>query len=223
MEPLSRRQTDVLTIINDHLSRQGYPPSIREIANQMGLTGTVSVVQHLNALERKGYIRRSRASSRGISVITEGVDWRQECLPGVDWHNSYCQLPVVDQTQPGMQEPDPEETIAQLSLDQFGKMSNTRFMLKVQGDAMKGAGILDGDLALVRPSSKDTNTGDTVVVWLNGETMVRRCLHEQGFIRLQPENPAFDPIFVRHGAPGFHIIGIVTGIFRMLHKASETP
>lgn len=216
MEPLSSRQKDVLEFINDFLARTGYPPTIREIANQLGLTGTVSVVQHLNALERKGYIKRSRSSSRGIAVISEGMDWKQEALPGVDWEHSYLQLPVVVQTQPEMQEPDPEDTVDLLSIDRFGKTSGTRFMLKIQGDDMKGAGILDGDLAMLRPSSQDTNHKDVIAVWLNGETLVRRCLHDHGFIRLQPENPAVDPIFVRHGAPGFHIIGIVTGIFRMM-------
>lgn len=214
MEPLSRRQQEVLTTINDHLSQQGRSPSVREIADLLGLSGTLQVVQHLNALERKGYIRREGTRSPAIAVLAEGTVWKQECLPGVDWNHCYFQLPVVEQTEPGMQEPDPEDTVEQVSLDHFGRMNGARFMLKVLGDAMRGAGINEGDLALVRPSSRDTTNGDIVVVWLNGETMVRRCLHEQGFIRLQPENPCFDPIFVRHGAPGFHIIGIVIGIFR---------
>jgi|GEM_PF-608265 repressor LexA len=215
MEPLSRRQKDVLSILEDFLANQGFPPSIREIACRLGLTGTVSVVQHLNALERKGYIRRSRASSRGIALTPDGVDWKQELLPGVDWENTYHQLPVVEQVSPNLQEPDDEETVCLLSCDRFAKMSGTRFMLKVQGDAMRGAGILEGDLALVRPHPEDAANNDIVVVWLNGDTLVRRCLHEQGFIRLQPENQSFDPIFVRHGAAGFHIIGTVIGIFRM--------
>lgn len=215
MEPLSRRQQDVLSIIEDYLNNQGFPPSIREIASRLGLTGTVSVVQHLNALERKGYIRRSRTSSRGITLTTEGVDWKQELLPGVDWENTYHQLPVIEQVSPTMQEPDEEETVQLVSFDRFGKTTGARFILKIQGDSMQGAGILEGDLALVRPHQEDATNKDIVVIWLNGDTMVRRCLHERGFIRLQPENPSFDPIFVRHGAPGFHIIGTVTGIFRM--------
>lgn len=219
MEPLSRRQQEVLTTINNHLTQHGQSPSVKEIANQLGLAGNLTVVQHLNALERKGYIRREGKQSRSIAVLAEGTVWKQECLPGVDWNHCYCQLPVVEQTEPGMQEPDPEDTVEQISLDRFGKMSGARFMLKVLGDAMRGAGINEGDLALVRPSSQDTTNGDIVVVWLNGETMVRRCLHEQGFIRLQPENPCFDPIFVRHGAPGFHIIGVVTAIFRKQQTA----
>lgn len=218
MEPLSRRQKDVLAIIEEKLAHQGYPPSIREIANGLGLTGTVSVVQHLNALERKGYIRRSRSSSRGISLTPDGADWKQELLPGVDWENTYFQLPVIGQTYPDLKEPDEEEVLERLSLDQFSKLSGSRFMLRVQGDAMRGAGILEGDLVLVQPTPDDAANKDIIVVWLNGETMVRRCLHERGFIRLQPEHPAIDPIFVRHGAPGFHIIGIVTGTFRMLKK-----
>jgi repressor LexA len=216
MEPLSRRQRDVLGIIEDQIANHGYPPSIREIANRLGLTGTVSVVQHLNALERKGFIRRSRSSSRGIALTPDGADWKQEALPGVDWEHTYFQLPVVNQVYPDLKEPDEEETIGRVSLDRFIKTSGTRFMLKVQGDAMRGAGILEGDLVMVQPDPNDAANKDIVVVWLNGETMVRRCLHERGFIRLQPENPAIDPIFVRHGSPGFHIIGIVTGTVRML-------
>lgn len=221
MEPLSRRQKDVLTIIEDQLAGHGYPPSIREIANRLGLTGTVSVVQHLNALERKGYIRRSKASSRGIALTPDGAGWKQELLPGVDWENTFLQLPIIEETYPDLQEPDDDEALDQISFDRFGKTTGARFVLKVQGDAMRGAGIFEGDLALVRPHRDDAANSDIVVVWLHGETLVRRCLHEQGFIRLQPENPSFDPTFVRHGAPGFHIIGTVTSIFRKLNIPDE--
>ncbi len=218
MEPLSRRQQDVLTIIEQHLATHGYPPSIREIANSLGLTGTVAAVQHLNALERKGYIRRSKASSRGITLTTpdSASGWQQELLPGVDWENTFYHLPIIEQTYPELQEPDDEEILDKISLDRFGKTTGARFALKVSGDAMRGAGILEGDLVLVRPHRGDTAHADIVVVWLQGETLVRRCLHEQGFIRLQPENPSFDPLFVRHSTPGFHIIGTVTGVFRGL-------
>ena len=222
MEPLSRRQKDVLAIIEDQLATQGYPPSIREIASRLGLSGTVSVVQHLNALERKGFIKRSRSSSRGISLITEGIGWKQELLPGVDWDNSFIQLPVVEKTYPGIQEPDKDEIIEQISLDRFGKTTGSRFILKVRGDAMREAGILDGDLALVCPHQDDAKNTEIVVVLLNNETIIRRYLHERGFIRLQPENPSIDPIFVRHGAPGFHVIGTVTSIFRTLKRTSCT-
>jgi repressor LexA len=214
MEPLSRRQRDVLSILEEYLQQHGYPPSIREIANRLGLTGTVSVVQHLNALERKGYIRRSKASSRGITLTPDNVDWKQEQLPGVDWENSFFQLPVIATTYPDLQEPDEDEAIELLSLDRFAKTSGTRFAYVVQEDAMRGAGILDGDLTLIQPYRGELSNNQIILAWLNGETLVRRCLNEQGFLRLQPEHPAFDPIFVRHNAAGFHIIGVVTGVFR---------
>lgn len=218
MEPLSRRQKDVLTIIEQHLATHGFPPSIREIANRLGLSGTVAAVQHLNALERKGYIRRSKASSRGITLTTpDGANsWQQELLPGVDWENNFFHLPIIEQTYPELLEPDDEDILDKISLDRFGKTTGARFALKICGDAMRGAGILEGDLVLVRPHQGDTAHADIVVVWLQGETLVRRCLHEQGFIRLQPENSSFDPIFVRQSTPGFYIIGTVTGVFRGL-------
>lgn len=222
MEPLSRRQKDVLQIIEEYLTKQGFPPSIREIANRLGLSGTVSVVQHLNALERKGYIKRSRSSSRGITVTAEGAGWKQELLPGVDWGDCAVRLPVVSQVRPGMLEPAEEEIIDQISLDQFARLSGTQFVLRMRGDSMRGAGIMDGDLVLVRPHQDDTSSNDIVVCLLNNELLVRRCLHEQGFIRLQPEHPAFDPLFVRLSTPGFHIIGTVTAVFRML-QSIQTP
>lgn len=218
MEPLSRRQKDVLAIIEEHLATQGYPPSIREIASQLGLTGTVSVVQHLKALEKKGFIKRSRSSSRGIAIVAEDVAWKQELLPGVDWDNSFIKFPVIENTHPDMDDPESNEITEQLSIDCFCKATGSKFFLKVRGDAMKDAGIMDGDLAMVHPHRNEPKDKEIGVVLLNDETIIRRFLHDRGFIKLQPSNPSFDPIFVRQSTPGFHIIGTVTGIFRPIKK-----
>lgn len=218
MEPLSRRQKDVMAIIEEHLSSQGYPPSIREIAGKLGLTGTVSVVQHLKALEKKGFIKRSRSSSRGIAIVSEDISWKQELLPGVDWDNSFIKLPIIENAQPGMETPENCEILSQFSVDCFGKSSGAKFFLKINGDSMKDAGIIDGDLAMVHPHRNEPSDKEIGVFILGGETIIRQYLHERGFIRLESANPAFDPIFVRQSTPDFHIIGTVTGIFRQTRQ-----
>lgn len=200
MADLTQRQQMVLEFVTRHLDTHGYPPTLREIAAHLGVNGTLGVAKHLDALERAGVIRREAGSSRGISVVGRGV-------PAVS-------LPVVGVVRAGMPQPAVEDIEDYFSLDPSLVRGGT-FILRVRGDSMINAAIMDGDLALVRPQATAENR-EIVVAIIDGEATLKRFYRERTYIRLQPENPNMEPIIVRPGEGEISIIGKVVGIFRQL-------
>lgn len=195
------RQRQVLECVRDYLERFGYPPTLREIAERLGINGTLGVMKHLEALERKGYIRKQAGSSRGITLADRSA--------------SAVSLPIVGVVRAGPLQPAMEDIEGHLAIDRSACPAEGAFFLRVKGDSMVGAAILDGDLALVRPQTT-AEKGEIVVAMLNGEATLKRFYRERGRIRLQPENPAMEPIVVRPGDGEVVIIGKVVGIYREL-------
>jgi len=201
MQELTARQKQVLEIINDHIGRHGNAPSQREIAASLGINGTLGVMKHLQALERKGYIVRRQGSARGVA------------LPPASSHA--VSLPIVGTVRAGQPTPPLEDIEGYFSIDLSQHKGENGFFLRVKGDSMIGAGIFEGDLALVRPQTTADN-GDIVVALVDGEATLKRFFREQRSIRLQPENPALEPIIIRPGKGEVVIVGRVTGIYRRL-------
>lgn len=201
MEQLTDRQRQVLEFISDFLARQGYPPTLREIAAKIGVNGTLGVMKHLEALEKKGYLRRQAGSSRGIALAAPST-------PAVA-------LPVVGTVRAGLPQPPLEDIEGYFAIDRSQTRSGGTFFLKVRGDSMINAAIMEGDLALVRPQETADNR-DIVVAMVGGEATIKRFYRERGRIRLQPENPNFEPIIVRPGEHEVSIVGKVVGIYRPL-------
>jgi repressor LexA len=200
MDDLTPRQRQVLDYINDHLERRGYPPTLREIAAHLGVRGTLGVSKHLAALERKGAIRKGAGSSRALTVAGRGGQTEG--------------LPIVGTVRAGAPQPAVEEIEEHFAVDPAHRRGAT-FLLRVKGDSMTGAGILDGDLALIRPQPTAQN-GEIVVALIDGEATLKRFFREADRIRLQPENPALEPIVVRPGAGEVLLVGKVVGLFRAL-------
>ncbi|MBI1921812.1 MAG: transcriptional repressor LexA [Geobacter sp.] len=200
-EALTARQQQVLECIRDSLERFGYPPTLREIAEQLGINGTLGVIKHLDALERKGYIRKQAGSSRGITLA--------------DHSASAVALPIVGVVRAGALQPAIEEIEGHLAIDRSVCPAEGAFFLRVKGDSMINAAILDGDLALVRPQVT-AEKGEIVVAMINGEATLKRFYRERNRIRLQPENPDMEPIIVRPRDGEVVIIGKVVGIYREL-------
>jgi len=196
MENLTPRQESVLIFINTHLDQHNSPPTMQEIARHLGISGNVGVIKHLNALENKGYIRKN-AGARGIVVCG-----RSQCIA----------LPVAGVVRAGALAPAIEDIESYFSIDSASLKGGT-FFLKVKGDSMINAAILEGDLALVRPQPAAENR-DIVVAMLEGEATLKRFYREPGQIRLQPENPTMQPIIIREGDGEVTIIGKVVGIYR---------
>ncbi len=200
IEP-TKRQQQVLDFINDYLSRFGNAPSQREIAASLGINGTLGVMKHLKALEKKGCIVRRQGSARGV------------ILPPPT--SSAVSLPIVGTVRAGSPQPPLEDIEGYFSIDLSQHKGENGFFLRVKGDSMIAAGIHEGDLALVRPQTT-AEKGDIVVALVDGEATLKRFFRERGKIRLQPEHPTMEPIIITPGKQDIAIIGKVTGIYRQL-------
>jgi len=200
MNDLTSRQQQVLTYINDFSGRCGYPPSLREIAAQLGISGTLGVSKHLTALERKGYLQRQGHNSRAITLAGTA--------PTVS-------LPIVGRIRAGLLHPALEDISGYLTVDKGVVKGEGCFFLKVEGDSMINRGILDGDLALIRPQAVADN-GEVVAVMVDGDATLKQFFREPGRIRLQPANPNYAPIICLPGQAEVAIVGKMIGLVRSL-------
>jgi repressor LexA len=197
---LTQRQRQVLQFITYFTDSNGYPPSQREIAGHLHVSGTLPVMKHLSALERKGYIKRDNVS-RGITLK----------MPG----SRPISLPIVGTVRAGQLSTAIEDIQGYFSVDQMAVKGADCFFLKVSGDSMINAGILDGDLALVRPQLTADNK-DIVVAMLDGEATVKWFYKEHDHIRLQPAHPDMKPILIYPEDGEVTIVGKVIGINRSM-------
>jgi len=202
-EELSDRQTRILEYIR-HVSRtRNYPPSVREIGEAVGLSSSSTVHNHLNQLERRGLIHRDPSKSRTVQLVKDARE--------PDVAKGAVRLPLVGNVAAGtpiLAEQNIEDHILiSESLAQDGW-----FLLKVRGDSMINAGILDGDLVLVRPQPSADN-GQIIVAMVDGEATCKRLERRNGQIRLLPENDDYQPIT----APDAQVVGLVKGVMRFLN------
>ena len=209
MESLTARQQQVLDYVAEHLESHGYPPTLREIAHQLGVKGTVSAIHHLEALERKGYLRREPGSSRGIILAnrTSQADKASKgCQSTSDLLGTAKTLPIVGTVRAGQPEPAIQDIQGHVLVDPEWVTGDDGFILRVKGDSMIEAGIFDGDLAIVHPQQTAEN-GQIVVAMVDGEATLKRYFREADHIRLQPENRTLEPIIIREGEGEAVIVG----------------
>jgi repressor LexA len=198
---LTTRQQQIFDFIKRHTSEKGYPPTVRDIGQAVGLTSSSTVHAHLANLERAGVLRRDPTKPRAMEVITEKAK-RIVARPG---------LPLVGRVAAGT------PILAEENIEDYFDVSPLAagdlgdFVLEVRGDSMKDAGILDGDTVVVR-KQKTASNGDIVVATVGDESeaTVKRYFRERDHIRLQPENEDFEPIRSTEVA----ILGRVIGVFR---------
>lgn len=200
---LTARQQEILDYIEQVVSTTGIPPSIRQIGAALGIRSTNGVRSHLKALEKKGYIHRSLRTSRGIAMLDRIKQVTTTVL------QETVEVPILGRVTAGMPILAVENRDGHLQLDPSLIKSSDTFALRVEGDSMIEAGILDGDYVLVRPQSGADN-GDIVVALLEDEVTIKRFYREANGIRLQPENASMEPICV----PDVQICGKVTSLVR---------
>lgn len=199
---LTSRQQAILDWLRDEIDRRGLPPTIREIGEEFGIRSTKGVEDHLAALERKGAIRRERGKSRAIE-ITARPDLRGARL-----------VPLLGRIAAGAPVLAVENRSDEFVLDESLVGTGDTFLLRVTGDSMKDASILDGDLVVVRAQA-EARTGDIVAARLGEEATVKRLDRSGGALRLLPENEAYEPI-VPDPSEDFQILGKVVGVYRRL-------
>lgn len=201
---LTRRQQQILDFIRAEIHRRGFPPSVREIGEAVGLSSSSTVHSHLAALEAKGYIRRDPSKPRALEVF----DFR-DTDRGVDY-GQVSAVPIVGQVAAGSPILAAENIESTLPLPvEFAGEST--FILRVRGESMIDAGILDGDFVVVRQQAT-ANNGEIVVAMIEDEATVKTFYREADRIRLQPENSTMEPIYARDVS----ILGKVVALFRRM-------
>ncbi|MGZ9584162.1 transcriptional repressor LexA [Paenibacillus marinisediminis] len=210
MSKISSRQQAILDFIRTEVRLKGYPPSVREIGEAVGLASSSTVHGHLDRLEKKGFIRRDPTKPRAIELLSS------QDMVGEDsnFNHAIARVPVVGKVTAG--EPilatENIEDYFPLPLDMV-REDDTVFMLNVHGESMIEAGIHNGDYVIVR-QQQTANNGDIVVAMTeDNEATVKTFYKEKDHIRLQPENSTMEPIRLNHVT----ILGKVVGLFRDLH------
>jgi repressor LexA len=205
---LSERHKKILDVLERYQNETGYPPSIREIGKQTGISSTSVVNYYLNQLEEEGYIERDRKISRGVRLVKNVAGQLQEAAAGVRAAiEDLIRVPVIGRIVAGQPMPVPSSDFAYYdpesgveiarSLLAPGDKEEDFFALEVQGDSMIDAMVNDGDIVVMK-RAQDARNGEMVAVWLNDrdETTLKYFYKEGGRVRLQPANPTMQPIYV---------------------------
>ena len=199
-KPATERQREILDVISGFTAEHGYPPSVREIGERVGLSSSSTIHAHLKALERHGLLQRDPTKPRALRPSSHSP------MPDA------LVVPILGRVAAGVPITAQEDVEGEFVLPtQFVPRSSNAFMLRVQGDSMIDAAILNGDLILVRPQRSAEN-GEVVVAMIDGEATVKRFYREAGRIRLQPENRTMAPIY----ASDVEIVGRVEAVVRRL-------
>jgi repressor LexA len=204
MEPrLTRRQQEVLTFMRTFSQRHGVPPTVREIGERFGVTPRAAF-DHLRALERKGYLRRRATTGRTSRALTLA-----------DRPTAVQEIPILGRIAAGMplQSEENHEGTLPVAPAWFGGKADEIFSLRVRGESMIGAHIVDGDVVVVR-RQEHAQAGDIVVALVDGEATVKRFTQDGPIVVLRPEHPTMPPIVVRPGAQEFRVLGKVVGLVR---------
>ncbi|MDF2606502.1 MAG: LexA repressor [Bacillales bacterium] len=206
MEKLSKRQAQIYAFLKEHVREKGYPPSVRDIGESVGLASSSTVHGHLERLEKKGLIRRDPTKPRAIEILENRE------VDGVRQSDAYF-APIIGKVTAGMPITALENIDGYFPLpSQYSIYEGNLFILEVMGDSMIEAGILDGDYLVVKKQNTANNGEIVVAMTEEDEATVKRFFKEKTHIRLQPENSSMEPILVSTVT----ILGKVIGVFRHL-------
>ncbi len=201
----TERQERILEVIRDFTEEHGYPPSVREIGERVGLSSSSTVQSHLKSLEKRGLIFRDPTKPRALIAKGAAAAVKPEPILNA------AVLPIVGKVAAGTPITATENLEGELVVPADFARKAGSFVLRVQGESMIDAAILDGDLIVVSPQP-DATDGEIVVAMVDGEATVKRFYREPGRIRLQPENASMAPIY----ADDVTIVGKVGAVIRKL-------
>ena len=195
---LTKRQSEIFEFIKAQIDKTGYPPTVREIGTALGLHSPSTVHAHLAKLERSGVLRRDPTKPRAIEILVDRA--KRVMKPSV---------PLVGQVAAGTPILAEENIEDQFEIPGVIGADTGDYALQIRGDSMRDAGILEGDYVVVHPAD-DADNGQIVVALLEDEATVKRFFRDGDSIRLEPENPAYQPIVTTEA----EILGKVIGVFR---------
>ena len=199
---LTKRQQEIFDFIKKYSARHGYPPTVRDIGKAVGLASSSTVHAHLSNLEKVGLLRRDPSKPRAIELLDRAVGAVKDVV-------SPTGLPLVGHVAAGQPILAEENIEDYVSVPEIAGGEEGEYILRVRGDSMKNAGILEGDFVVVRP--QDTaGDGEIVVALVGEEATVKRFFREEDHVRLQPENETLEPIRSRD----VRVLGRVVGVFR---------
>jgi repressor LexA len=203
---LTKRQQEIFDFIGKYSAKYGYPPTVRDIGKAVGLASSSTVHAHLANLEKIGLLRRDPSKPRAIEMLDRAVGSAVESMRGMVREEGLPLLGSVAAGQPMLAEENIEEYVA---VPQLAGGEDGAFLLRIRGDSMKDAGILEGDYVVVHPQ-ETAKDGDVVVALLGEEATVKRFFREPDHVRLQPENEAMEPIRSKE----VKVLGRVVGLMR---------
>lgn len=212
LRPLTSRQKQVLAVIQQSITHQGYPPTVRELGDRLGIRSTNGVNDHLVALAKKGYLKKDSLKSRALALVT--AKDRADKEP---WSDGMVEVPILGRVAAGQPILAQEHQEGRLKMDPqlVGKHQQV-FALRVRGDSMIDAGILDGDFVFVR-SQPVAKAGDIVVALIDDEATVKYYQPDKDHVVLAPANKHMQPILVHmDDSRSVRLLGIVQGIYRNL-------
>jgi repressor LexA len=204
---LTDRQQTIFDFIQQFAEANGYPPTYREIGKHFNISSTFGVKRHIDALVKKGYLSNESNTNRTLSIIDEGLNKSGHTL------DNMLEIPIVGRVAAGQPVLAVENVEGKMMIDPSLASKKTGcFGLKVRGDSMMNAGILEGDLVIVSPQKEAVN-GDIIVALLHDEATMKRFERKENKIYLVPENEKYKPIEVDN-VEEFSIIGKVISVFR---------
>ena len=203
---LTKRQQEIFDFIRRYSARYGYPPTVRDIGKAVGLASSSTVHAHLANLEKIGLLRRDPSKPRAIELLERGVGTAVESVRGIVRGDGLPLVGSVAAGQPILAEENIEEYVP---VPQLAGGEEGSYLLRIKGDSMTDAGILEGDFVVVRPQDTASN-GEIVVALLGEEATVKRFFRESDHVRLQPENEAMEPIRSKE----VKLLGRVVGLLR---------
>jgi repressor LexA len=200
---LTEIQKNILDFLIDQIKGQGIPPTLADIAKSFKYKNRSTVQQHLQAIERKGFIKKNPKLSRGIELTLE--------------EKFFVPRPVLGEVAAGNPLTIYPDAIDTVELPTIARMPKDSFLLRVKGDSLKDAYIFSGDIVIVNPNLEPKN-GQIVAAVLDDAAVVKRFYKKKNEIELVSENPDYKPIIIEKKYPSFKLVGIVVGVYRSMDK-----
>lgn len=200
---LTEIQKDILDFLIEQIKGRGIPPTLADVANHFGYKNRATAQQHLQAIEKKGYIRKNPRLSRGIELILED--------------KFFVPKPVLGEVAAGNPLTIYPDAIDTVELPTIARMPKDSFLLRVKGDSLKDAYIFNGDIVIVNPNLEPKN-GQIVAAILDDAAVVKRFYKKRNEIELVSENPEYAPIVIDKKYASFKIVGLVIGVYRSMDK-----